>query len=317
MIYKNSSDELISVIVPIYNSESFLNRCIDSIIVQSYKNLEIILVDDGSTDQSGAICDAYAQKDCRCKVIHKKNGGAGSARNRGLSAATGEFIGFVDSDDSIEPDMYEVLIKSMKKNVDIVTCGRYVYRAGSDTVRRKAYCLKSEQLFSNNCAIGELLRGEVFAYGVNEKIYRRELFENVVFPNSLVAEDIPVTYELFKKSSNIVHTGTIKYNNFCRLTSVSNPSNYNKRIAAIRFRRDIWLDIKREFPEYKKLAEASYIREVVRLLDSIKKSENRDKYNKLEKECILFLNKMKYRILLNDVFRKEEKAFIIQLQKEQ
>lgn len=302
----------ISVIVPIYNAELYLNRCIDSIIAQSYKNLEIILVDDGSTDQSGVICDEYVQKDRRCKVIHKTNGGPSSARNSGLAIATGNIIGFVDSDDSIEYDMYELLMQSMKKNVDIVTCGRYVYKVGSDTIKRKAYCLRSKKVYDNNHAIGELLRGEVFAYGVNEKIYRRELFVDVTFPNSAIGEDIPVTYELFKKSRWIVHIGSAKYNNFCRLISVSNPSNYYKRVDAIKFRRDIWLDVKKKMPEYRKMAEARYIREVYGLWESIKESTDRGRYESLEKKCICFLKNRKYRIVLNNVLKKDEKRKMIQ-----
>lgn len=102
-------EELISVIVPVYNVESYLDRCISSIVQQTYQNLEIILVDDGSTDRSGAICDAWQQKDKRIRVIHKKNGGVSSSRNTGMEQAQGRFWGFVDSDDYIAPDMYEYL----------------------------------------------------------------------------------------------------------------------------------------------------------------------------------------------------------------
>ena len=97
----------ISVIVPVYNVEQYLPRCVESILAQTYENLEILLVDDGAKDGSGAICDAYARQDERVKVIHKENGGLSSARNAGIDASTGEYLSFVDSDDWIEPDMYE------------------------------------------------------------------------------------------------------------------------------------------------------------------------------------------------------------------
>ena len=123
-------NNLISIIVPIYNVEKYLKKCIDSIINQTYKNLEIILVDDGSPDNCGKICDEYAKKDNRIKVIHKENGGVSSARNVGVENATGEYIGFVDSDDYIEKDMYEVLINNLKKeNADISIISNYeVYK---------------------------------------------------------------------------------------------------------------------------------------------------------------------------------------------
>ena len=114
---KDNQPHLISVIVPVYNVEKYLRQCLDSIINQTYRNLEIILVDDGSTDSSGIICDEYAQIDARIKVIHKENGGLSSARNAGLDVCTsgGDFIAFVDSDDWLEPDMYERLYETSKK----------------------------------------------------------------------------------------------------------------------------------------------------------------------------------------------------------
>ena len=113
-------DKLISVIVPIYNVEEYLNECVDSILNQTYKNLEIILVDDGSTDKSGIICDDYAKIDSRIKVIHKKNGGLSDARNVGIDRALGEFIIFIDSDDYIDHSMCEILLAyASKYDVDI------------------------------------------------------------------------------------------------------------------------------------------------------------------------------------------------------
>lgn len=115
---------LISVIVPIYKVEQYLNRCVQSIVDQTYKNLEIILVDDGSPDNSPAMCDAWAEKDDRVQVVHKKNGGVSSARNAGLDAANGAYIGFVDGDDYIEPDMYAQLLQAIQKDSsDMAVCG--------------------------------------------------------------------------------------------------------------------------------------------------------------------------------------------------
>ena len=119
-------DEKISVIVPVYNVEQYLERCVDSIINQTYKNLEIILVNDGSTDNSGQLCDELAKKDDRIRVIHKKNGGLSDARNVGIDEAESELIGFIDSDDYIDEDMYELLINNMKNaNADLSMCGHF------------------------------------------------------------------------------------------------------------------------------------------------------------------------------------------------
>ena len=117
---------LVSVIVPIYKVEKYLNKCVDSIINQSYKNLEIILVDDGSPDKCGEICDKYAEKDSRVKVIHKENGGLSDARNAGIDIAKGDYLLFVDSDDWITSNICEVLIKNANDNLsDIIACNQY------------------------------------------------------------------------------------------------------------------------------------------------------------------------------------------------
>lgn len=120
---KNANRYVVSVIVPVYNVECYLERCLDSILSQTYTNLEIILINDGSTDQSSQICDAYVKRDPRIRVIHQRNQGVSAARDVGLENATGEFIGFVDADDWIEPDMYEVMIyKIQEENCEVVIC---------------------------------------------------------------------------------------------------------------------------------------------------------------------------------------------------
>ena len=118
-------EKLVSVIIPAYNIEDYIGRCLDSIISQTYKNLEIIVVDDGSRDYTGEILDNYAKKDRRIKVIHKENGGVSSARNKGIEAAEGDYIGFIDGDDLIEPGMYKTLVDLLEEeNADIAHCGR-------------------------------------------------------------------------------------------------------------------------------------------------------------------------------------------------
>ena len=121
-------EPLISVIVPIYNVETYLPQCLDSIIVQTWNNLEIILINDGSTDNSGHICDAYVAKDSRIKVVHKSNGGLSAARNSGLDIANGEYIGFVDSDDWIEPTMYENLFAGFSLGNNVILTNGMIYR---------------------------------------------------------------------------------------------------------------------------------------------------------------------------------------------
>ena len=148
---------LISVIVPVYNVAEYLSRCVDSILAQSYENLQIILVDDGSTDDSGKICEEYAKKDARIQVIHQNNGGLSSARNAGLDLASGEYIGFVDSDDWIEPEMYaEMLARMEKYDAQLVCAGRCDVDGGTGE-KTRGLCPEREE-----CISGEELAGRIF-----------------------------------------------------------------------------------------------------------------------------------------------------------
>ena len=147
---------LLSVIVPVYNVEPFLDKCVQSIADQTYKELEIILVDDGSTDNSPKMCGLWSQKDNRIKVIHKKNGGLSSARNAGIDIAQGEVLSFVDSDDFIEPDMYETMITALQDSgKDIACCGRIVDLWGER--EKREFSISEPKVYSRDEAIKEVL----------------------------------------------------------------------------------------------------------------------------------------------------------------
>lgn len=175
----------LSVIVPVYNVEKYLHRCVDSIINQTYSNLEIILVDDGSPDNSGIICDEYAKKDARVKVMHQKNSGVSAARNAGLDVASGEYIAFVDSDDWINDNMYSALIYEIEaNNVDMVKCGVYE----TDTVHGRNYTYKDNETFNKEDCFEKYFEGFLWTIACNG-IYKSELAQKVLFLENLVWED--------------------------------------------------------------------------------------------------------------------------------
>ena len=172
---KSGTLPLISIIVPVYNVEAYLHQCLQSILDQTYTNLEIIVVDDGSTDHSPAICDHFAALDARVKVIHKKNGGQSAARNIGLDTASGEYIGFVDSDDWIDNDMYETLYNLISQyGADISACTHYLeYEDGRPTVYRS----KEEIMTFNHADVMKtLFEDKIIKNYVVEKLYKRDLF---------------------------------------------------------------------------------------------------------------------------------------------
>lgn len=201
--------DLISVIIPIYNVEKYLNQCIQSVVNQTYRNLEIILVDDGSPDNCPAICDAWAAKDSRIKVVHKENGGSGQARNVALDIAEGQYVGFVDSDDYIAPHMYEHLLHFMTENVDIVECN---YKETSDD-----YMLFDEE---NNWIHQEYTARDALSYHINDtlfrqiiwnKLYRNQTIDNIRFPVGNRIDDEFWTYRVIANARKLVHTSCNMY----------------------------------------------------------------------------------------------------------
>lgn len=212
---------MVSVIVPVYNVEQYLARCVDSILAQTYSKIEVILVDDGAKDASGDICDAYAAKDSRVKVIHKENGGLSSARNAGLEIAAGEYIAFVDSDDWIEPDAYSHLLEVMKQyDVRLVCGGRYDVDGctGEKTV---GLCPAKEEAIS-----AEELAGRIFLWdgcdsSACDKLYHRSVLENFRYPEGKVCEDVPVTYKIVLAAEKAAMSDRPFYNYYHRAGSIS------------------------------------------------------------------------------------------------
>lgn len=206
-----NNDILISVIVPIYNVEQFLSKCIQSIINQSYSRLEIILVDDGSTDDSPQICDEFKEKDKRIKVIHKKNGGLSDARNVGIEVASGEYIGFVDSDDYIDELMYEKLLNAcIRNNSYISICGRNIVNIDNDILCQQ-FTVEKEVVYDGKTAIKKLLLWDSCDSAAWDKLYKKELFEDLKYPLGVWSEDYAVTSRIFAKADKIVHVGEALY----------------------------------------------------------------------------------------------------------
>lgn len=226
----------ISVIVPVYNVEEYLDKCIESLIGQTYKNLEIILVDDGSEDKSGEICDSWKYKDSRIKVIHKKNGGLSDARNAGMDIATGDYIGFIDSDDYINKRMYEILLNNMNDyNSDISVCSiEKVYE--TNEIYNSVITNKNISIFTAEEALRDLIEEGILKQTVWNKLYKKSVIENIRFEFGKIHEDEFWSYQVFGKSSKIVYTDEKMYYYLQRAGSIMDKPFSVKRLDALEAR---------------------------------------------------------------------------------
>ncbi|MPQ43057.1 glycosyltransferase family 2 protein [Clostridium tarantellae] len=250
--------QLISVIVPIYKVEKYLSQCILSLTNQSYKNLEIILIDDGSPDNCGNICDDFSKLDKRIKVIHKDNEGLAEARNVGLNVAKGEYIGFVDSDDWIHPNMYENLINTaLKYKAEIVECKFKKLYKRNIYLKENNYIKKTIE-FNNKEALKNHLQGKYLYRAVWNKIYKRELFKNIRFPKGKLAEDLYITYKLFYLSKKTVYLDFEGYYYYIRNNSIMGKKEEKLIVSILQGTKDKHAFICNNVPELKERMDNIY-----------------------------------------------------------
>ena len=306
-----------SVIVAIYNVEPYLDRCLSSIVTQTYSNLEIILVDDGSTDRSSSICDEWAQRDKRVKVIHKKNGGAGYARNSGLEAATGEYVAFVDSDDYLEPEMYRQLMQEAASNkIDCVYCG---FRQQLPSLQF-ADVIEMGAMRYGKDDIEHLSRRFVMDFwcnrlnfGIWHGVFRRELI-NFKFVNERenMSEDLLFTLMFLRNCKSFSYIPSALYNYMFNAKSLSrnyNEQTFSKILATARVINEIY-----EGTHYEKAGNAYALcqvyflmrfpimksklslRKKYRIFKNILRSEE---YNRMlqDKKLFKFQSGLKYRLI--------------------
>ena len=287
--------DLISIIVPVYNVEKYLRRCLDSIINQSYKNIEVLLIDDGSTDNSGKICDEYKKRDTRIKVLHEKNEGQATARNLGIRNAKGKYISFIDSDDFVDIYFIEKLYSNIiEESADISVCATHKFFKNKDTediINDKIN--KTIQNFNSQEAIKQLLltNGKLNNYPVN-KLYKKELFNNIKFPEGKKFEDIDIMYRLFDISKKISASTEILYYYYIHDDSTTGNlklSNVYDKIDIIQERdkyiREKYYLLKEDCNEY--LVHAFFIifKQLLKLRG--KQIKDDEKYNDLKKTVVL------------------------------
>lgn len=304
---------LISIIVPVYNVEKYLNKCIDSIINQSYKNIEIILVNDGSKDNSSKICDNYINVDNRIKVFHKTNGGLSSARNCGINNSSGEYITFIDSDDNIETYYVEYLYSLIKKYKTKMSIAAYTVISK----KRKKNIGKGyiEELLTTENALSRLLCENGFTVSACAKLYKKSLFNNIKFPEGKLCEDNETTYKLIMKCKEIAYGNKSIYNYYKRDNSIM-TSNFNlKKLDLIELTDIMCKDIISKYPNLINETNKRIFNSRFSILRQMIYIDNKSilKIEKEKEKIIKFLLKNKKIILSNEKSSIKDKIAIFSL----
>ncbi len=263
---------MISIIIPIYKVEEYIEKCIESVINQTYTNIEIILIDDGSPDNCGAICDKYAENDNRIKVIHKVNGGLSDARNAGMKIASGDYFVFIDSDDWVDKDYCEFLYNKQKEyDADIVvTPLRSVTQDGADISRKFTH---ETLIMTPEIAMEKMFARDSISWCAQAKLYRKELFEGVIYPVGVLMEDKATTYKLYHKANKIIFADTPKYNYLVRSGSIMRSTFSEKRLKSFDIQLELNTFLESNYPNTVKITHAYTAKNAVNMLCRMKAAD--------------------------------------------
>lgn len=275
---------LISVVMPVYNVEPYLRRCIKSVCEQTYSPLEIILVDDGSTDNCGTICDEAANEDKRIKVIHKANGGLSDARNVGVKAATGEYVTFIDSDDSIDAEMIGYLYYLIQKyGTDMSLCSHTVVFEGE---KKSVLGKGGEECLPAETCIRKMLYHQDVDTSAWAKLYKREIFSDIAYPVGKQFEDIGTTYKTFIKSKMVACGYRSLYNYYVRKSSIVRSSFSEKKLDLLEMTDAMGREVQKKYPSLEK---AVLRRRLYARFSTLNQMENVSGYDKEKHEIINFI----------------------------
>lgn len=282
-------EPIVSIVVPVYNVEHYLEKCIASLLAQDYQDIEIILVNDGSTDESGVICSLYASKDDRVKVVNKSNGGLSSARNAGIVTARGEFIMFVDSDDFVEHDIVSYLLDAMKLDdeVDISTCAYSSFYEGEFTWTGQAEGVTRRVVMPSE-ALSEAMYSDMTTFHACFKLYRAVLFEDITFPEGKLYEDAGTTYKLISGARKLCLTNSIKYHYLQRRDSITGSKFRSQKLDLIDFSEELNRFVMKNYPEIINAARYYLFSNAAWLVESIV-SSNQKQFSAEYERCYAIL----------------------------
>ena len=264
---------LVSIIIPVYKVEKYLGRCINSAVNQTYHNLEIIVVDDGSPDRCPQLCDEWAAKDSRIRVVHKNNGGLSSARNAGLDICQGEYLCFIDSDDWASNDMVEVLLKCCQTNqAKLAICGRYdVYEEQGIQTIGKNLC--QDKVMDPKTAVSQMLTGKEFDCSAWGKLYHRSLWQDFRFPFRRIYEDVAILYKVVLAADRVALVNKPMYFYLRRPDSITSSSFTEALLDYPYNTRKLLQDLKENQPDLFNYACWTHTKAVIHVLSKLARSE--------------------------------------------
>ena len=244
--------KLISIVLPIYNVENYIEKCMESVLNQTYKNIEIILVDDGSPDNCPIICDQYVKEDNRVKVVHKENGGLSDARNAGIKVANGDYITFIDSDDYVDKDYVEFFYNTIEEtDADIAIGGHRVIYDSGKIIEKETH---ENSVLEPKKVLERILYDDGIDLSAWGKLYKRYLFNDIKFPKGRLFEDSATTYMLVDKANKIAINSISKYNYIIRKNSISNAKFSPKKMDLITSTREMSEYVKNKYPDLENAA---------------------------------------------------------------
>lgn len=259
------STDLVTVVVPVYNVEKYLDRCLDSLVRQNYQHLEIVLVNDGSTDSSGDICDGYAAQDRRFRVMHQPNAGLSAARNVGIDTAAGNLITFIDSDDYVTVDYVSSLFVDMQETDSDIACVGYTRVSESTPVRTRPVndVQRERRVLSTDAALADLFNQRGVTTSAWGKLYKRNLFRDIRYPVGAHHEDLPVTYRLFGLSRRVSVSTARCYMYLEREGSITVAGGAPRRLVALEFANQALREMRGRAPEVSAAAQTRLFTEAI------------------------------------------------------
>lgn len=303
----SKNEPLISIVVPVYNVEQYLEKCVKSIVKQTYKNLEIILVDDGSPDKCGCICDKLSEKDKRIRVLHKNNGGLSDARNAGIDIATGRYISFIDSDDYIEKDYIKILYDSIKNDNSDMAIGAHTVLYENGTILKKATGEKS--VLEPKTVLERILYDKGIDLSAWAKLYDINLFKKIRYPKGRLFEDAATTYKLIDSCKLISINSYSIYNYMIRNNSITGSTFSLKKMDLIISTQEMCDYIKEKYSVLENACNRRLMWAYLSTLSQLAMSK--DRYINEEKLIVKYIRKNGFSILIDKNAPKRDKVGII------